>query len=266
MQKILKLSAVSVLAVITASGANAAGYTCEELIEYTSCNAGYTLSAHRCVDMPTCSAGSYSTQSCPDGYTYSSDWCWEGDYWYSISEDNDCTGESYGMGCRIDKEDEDGGEVSYEITDLIPVEYTCASCPDTGLVSPNNTPILATSNAGATSAADCYVPSGVDIKGENGIYRFKSNCEIDWWVVGFQDESDCDKLAASDTADAMWMNSDEGDYCITSSNVTSLLNQEECLAKYGTEWTADGLCRCEYDGYCGYWMFGKSGLSCEAGC
>jgi len=46
MHKFLKLSTVSMLAVMAATGANAAGYTCEELIEYTSCNPGYYLSGH----------------------------------------------------------------------------------------------------------------------------------------------------------------------------------------------------------------------------
>jgi len=61
MQKILKLSAVSMLAIMTASGANAAGYTCEELIEYTSCNPGYYLNTSG----GTCSEGSiYITGVC----------------------------------------------------------------------------------------------------------------------------------------------------------------------------------------------------------
>ncbi|MBR2412459.1 MAG: hypothetical protein IKB10_02220 [Alphaproteobacteria bacterium] len=46
MQKFLKLSTVSMLAIVVATNANAAGYTCEELIEYTSCNPGYYLSGH----------------------------------------------------------------------------------------------------------------------------------------------------------------------------------------------------------------------------
>jgi len=57
MNKLLKLTSVSMLAIMTATNANAAGYTCEELIEYTSCNPGYSL---------------YTTTSdnrCPDGYT-----------------------------------------------------------------------------------------------------------------------------------------------------------------------------------------------------
>ena len=59
MNKLLKLTGVSMLAIITANGANAAGYTCEELIEYTSCNPGYYLNT----------ASSY-----PD-YTYGKGWC-----------------------------------------------------------------------------------------------------------------------------------------------------------------------------------------------
>ena len=48
MNKFLKLTGVSMLAIMTASGANAAGYTCEELIEYTSCNPGYYFSTDKC--------------------------------------------------------------------------------------------------------------------------------------------------------------------------------------------------------------------------
>ena len=45
MKKLLQLTGVSVVAIMTTMCANAAGYTCEELIEYTSCNPGYYLSA-----------------------------------------------------------------------------------------------------------------------------------------------------------------------------------------------------------------------------
>ena len=50
MNKFLKLTGVSMLAIMTANAANAAGYTCEELVEYTSCNPGHYLS-------PICSDG-----------------------------------------------------------------------------------------------------------------------------------------------------------------------------------------------------------------
>ncbi|MBR2412544.1 MAG: hypothetical protein IKB10_02670 [Alphaproteobacteria bacterium] len=65
MQKILKISAVSISAIVAATNANAAGYTCEELIEYTSCNPGYYLST---VDT-----------TCPDGYMYVEDACYTPD-------------------------------------------------------------------------------------------------------------------------------------------------------------------------------------------
>ena len=85
MNKFLKLTGVSVLAIMTANGANAAGYTCEELIEYTSCNTGRALVDGDCVcdagyytngDTCTiCQAGTYSSVNasecapCPQ-YTY----------------------------------------------------------------------------------------------------------------------------------------------------------------------------------------------------
>jgi len=59
MQKFLKLSTVSMLAIVAATNAHAAGYTCEELIEYTSCNDGYYLNAGKCILGTTCGAGNY---------------------------------------------------------------------------------------------------------------------------------------------------------------------------------------------------------------
>ena len=50
MNKLLKLTGVSILAIMAAANANAAGYTCEELIEYTSCNPGYYLGDATCPD------------------------------------------------------------------------------------------------------------------------------------------------------------------------------------------------------------------------
>ena len=177
--KKIKLCGISLCTLLAATGANAAGYTCEELIEYTSCNTGYTLSAGNCVDIATCSAGSYSKAICPDGYEYSSDWCFnhEDSEWDKRSPD-ECEDYEYssyvGMGCISEDVLEDG--VDANLSQLVPLSYTCVSCPSTGLVSPNNTPILATTASGASSIAECYVPSGVEIKGEHGIYRFKSNC------------------------------------------------------------------------------------------
>jgi len=77
MQKILKLTGVSMLAIAAVSGAHAAGYTCEELIEYTSCNPGYALSM-----------GGYI---CPDGYVYKTGICYDQEsYYYGVSSLEAC--------------------------------------------------------------------------------------------------------------------------------------------------------------------------------
>ena len=71
MNKLLKLTGVSILTIMATANANAAGYTCEELIEYTSCNTGYALLDGDCV----CDGGYYTNGDkctiCPIG-TYSS--------------------------------------------------------------------------------------------------------------------------------------------------------------------------------------------------
>jgi len=63
MNKLLKLSAVSMLTIVATTAANAAGYTCEDLIEYTSCNENYALVDGDCI--LSCGPGSISSnQSC----------------------------------------------------------------------------------------------------------------------------------------------------------------------------------------------------------
>ena len=132
MQKILKLTGVSILAIVAAANANAAGYTCEELIEYTSCNAGYYLS--------------HQDGTCPDGYTYSSFVStWEEEYrsWDSeedflnACEENGFTGEDgcwysiLGAGCYKNWECEECEE--YWQSDFTPATTsgttTCSECP-----------------------------------------------------------------------------------------------------------------------------------------
>ncbi len=129
MNKLLKLTGVSVVAIMTAMGANAAGYTCEELIEYTSCNTGYALLEGDCV----CDGGYYTNGDkctiCPIG-TYSS---------VNASE--------------------------------------CTTCPTTGLVDPDNNAIVATTaSTGSKNISACIIPTNVTIKGETGLYHFKSSC------------------------------------------------------------------------------------------
>ena len=144
MQKILKLSTVSMLAIVAASNANAAGYTCEELIEYTSCNTGYYLNAGDCIEGTTCGAGNYITGTCPEGSVYDSNWCWvqdsPGDF---VSGDDEYCEESggdlLGPGC-ISQEIlgdseyswyyEHADDENWSLTDVItPVlSYTCSAC------------------------------------------------------------------------------------------------------------------------------------------
>ena len=83
MHKFFKLTGVSILAVAAASNANAAGYTCEELIEYTSCNTGYYLNSGDCIEGTTCGAGNYLKSSCQEDYSYGTGWCKTWDVWES---------------------------------------------------------------------------------------------------------------------------------------------------------------------------------------
>ena len=148
MNKLLKLTGVSVVAIMTAMGANAAGYTCEELIEYTSCNTGYALLEGDCV----CDGGYYTNGDkctiCPIG-TYSS---------VNASE--------------------------------------CTTCPTTGLVDPNNNAIVATTaSTGSKNISACIIPTNVTIKGETGLYHFRSSCKYDDTALFYEpaEGQGCDK-------------------------------------------------------------------------
>ena len=97
MNKFLKLTGVSMLAIMTASGANAAGYTCEELVEYTSCNAGYYYGA----------GVSGTGMVCPDGYTmYTNGVCWD-DYESNLS------GYTTQSECEANDENTSGADYSW---------------------------------------------------------------------------------------------------------------------------------------------------------
>ncbi|MBR2412842.1 MAG: hypothetical protein IKB10_04250 [Alphaproteobacteria bacterium] len=145
MQKILKLSTVSILTIMAASNANAAGYTCEELIEYTSCNAGYYLNAGDCIEGTTCGAGNYLKATCPEGSVYDSNWCWvsdsPGDFVTDGEYCEESGGDLLGPGC-ISQEILDyisEGDYSWyypeddenwSLTDVITpaLSYTCSAC------------------------------------------------------------------------------------------------------------------------------------------
>ena len=104
MKKFL-IGGVSLFAILSANNALAAGYTCEELIEYTSCNDGYYLNAGDCIEGATCGAGNYLMGTCPDGYVYSNAWCWENEEWIKDCDEGIYEVE-FGRGCLKGDEDD----------------------------------------------------------------------------------------------------------------------------------------------------------------
>ena len=112
MNKLLKLTGVSMLAIMTATNANAAGYTCEELVEYTSCNPGYSLTVN--------------DTRCPDGYMYLENMCHSYDYLYEGYSREACENEEvdmdfhyYGNICVEDT----AQEMTDGVWDMVEVEY-----------------------------------------------------------------------------------------------------------------------------------------------
>ncbi|MBR2412250.1 MAG: hypothetical protein IKB10_01125 [Alphaproteobacteria bacterium] len=131
MNKFLKLTGVSILAIVAAANANAAGYTCEELIEYTSCEAGYYIS--------------YRGETCPSGYTYRTDVgieTMDDRVWFNCEEDGDACDKIYGNLCVLDSvkegDDVEGNDWyiqpigSNGICNECPTGYTC----DGGITQP----------------------------------------------------------------------------------------------------------------------------------
>ncbi len=181
MKKIL-LSGASILAIIATTNANAAGYTCEELIEYTSCNTGYYLNDGDCIPGNTCPAGNYLQGVCPDGYEYSDTWSVENGaiVWVNNITQAECENEGdyctwYGAGCLITDADPfmvDDGFISatgYECTACAAGsyqpsagQYECITCPagaycgTTGLSAVSGQCAKGTySHGGAVSCAAC---------------------------------------------------------------------------------------------------------------
>ncbi|MBR2412472.1 MAG: hypothetical protein IKB10_02285 [Alphaproteobacteria bacterium] len=120
MNKLLKLTGVSVLAIVAATGANAAGYTCEELIEYTSCNDGYYLNSGKCIEGTTCGAGNYLKAICPEEYRYSDNWMYESDTGSWYDEGSSEAMDVFGPGCV----DEDTGGLEA----FVAATYECTAC------------------------------------------------------------------------------------------------------------------------------------------
>ncbi|MBR2412395.1 MAG: hypothetical protein IKB10_01890 [Alphaproteobacteria bacterium] len=104
MKKFLIGGTTSILAIIATTNANAAGYTCEELVQYTSCNPGYFL----------------FNSSCPIGQLYAENvCCLEGSDCYANRSftENECAQESdsiyYSKGCFLYKPELDETYMSY---------------------------------------------------------------------------------------------------------------------------------------------------------
>jgi len=282
MQKLIKLTGVSILAIMSAVNANAAGYTCEELIEYTSCNDGYHLSGKNCIENITCTAGNYLTTSCPEGYKHHKTWCYydvvdkKGFDIYDETQESceDNGGVWYGPGCAIPGEIYDSlNEVSfYATTD------TCTSCPTHQYTNANgqSVTVSTTSNAGATSLQECYVAPDTYFTDSKGTYHYKSDCKYKPWTQPVTSEEECMAIAAAETN---WMYYEDtggmigwewdGDLCIfgysdvATPSSFAPTTEAECnaLAEKNTsggyiEWEGN-QCVCQ-----GSWEWGQDGLSC----
>ena len=136
MKKFL-IGGVSLFAILSANNAMAAGYTCEELIEYTSCNPGYYYG----------SQVSGTGMVCPEGYQtlYENGICndfYANELYFSATTEAECmaagledpSGENSAewiAGPVCVRYDEDWGEYSYT-TDLVEGNIytkTCVLCP-----------------------------------------------------------------------------------------------------------------------------------------
>ena len=103
MNKFLKITSVSVVAIMTANVANAAGYTCEELIEYTSCNPGFYLGNGKCPADDEMYSYSYVEGVCDI----------EGTYFYGYTKES-C--EEAATSCYVNEE---GVEECYQVGDYV---------------------------------------------------------------------------------------------------------------------------------------------------
>jgi len=276
MNKILKLTGVSMLAIMATANANAAGYTCEELIEYTSCNPGYSLKP-----------------ICPDGYTYATDWCVDGGGYFAtdITPEDCVEGSWYGEGCA--ETGVEGGDfisMSASQCNLCQAGYICAgdtadatpcpagsycattglaqptglcalntystggataciSCPDTDLTDKDGKTVVAkTATTGTDSPSKCFVDPDAYFKNTKGIYHFKSNCS---YVYRFDSATatEEEKEARCEELGGTWEYHEgfEQYYCYANINPDS----EELCTQYGGWWdngcdeTPCYTCQCE---------------------
>jgi len=291
MNKFLKLTGVSMLAIMTASGANAAGYTCEELIEYTSCNPGYYLNN--------------TVSLCPEGSTYGTGYCgWrDSDPEINVSEEN-CTGSGVSYIAEVCYEFDEGGTINVVAepnhatantcsecpagsycpagsesptpcpagsycagTKLGAVSGVCAigsyslagatactTCPESDLTDANgNVVSVTTASTGSTSSSACFVAKGTLFKDSKGIYKYTDNCEHGNWP-------DYSSLVISSEAECEargWSVETDGCYVYGDDNVVPK-TEDGCSAAQGESWDGE-TCDCTYS-----WGFrwGEPGIEC----
>jgi len=176
MNKLLKLTGVSMLAIITANGANAAGYTCEELIEYTSCNPGYYLSG----------------SGCPDGYTFYSSICyaWGGEYYPNMTEE-ECL--SWNEGEAADAEYMGAGCIDYNSSDGIGSNFVVASG-----ITCEQCPIGSTCAGGTAGTTTC--PAG-SYCATAGLSQPTGKCNVGTYSIGGATSASCTSCPATGLTD-----------------------------------------------------------------
>ena len=276
MNKILKLTGVSMLAIVAASNANAAGYTCEELIEYTSCNQGYYLNSGKCIESATCGAGNYLMETCPDGYVYSDAWCLDAEWVnaWSKEECEDFGAKWYGAGCvKGDKDDPDswmwagasGFDASVMSVTCTPCaagsyqpsagQYECSVCvagtyqPESGKTSCIDAPVgNYVAGVGATAYTACPVTGLTDKDGNTVVATTASTGSTSpaACVVGEEHYFTDTKGTYHYTSDcwyAAW------DISVTTEEQCALIAARESVVT-DTEWVWDGEnCRLEGVGH-----------------
>ncbi len=165
MNKFLKLTGVSVLAIVATTGANAAGYTCEELIEYTACNDGWYLNDGDCIESTTCPSGSYLRPFCSVGDCAL-------DYDFDTNEYMCCGGEYV-------------------------ANLECTQCPSVGLTDKDGKLVTVKSQPGSMGVGSCYIDPNAYFENEAGIYHYKSNCSMRFWETSPDTAEECVDLGLS---------------------------------------------------------------------
>ncbi|MBR2412276.1 MAG: hypothetical protein IKB10_01260 [Alphaproteobacteria bacterium] len=295
MQKILKLTGVSMLAVMTASGAHAAGYTCEELIEYTSCNPGYYLQNQSCAgdndeimfDVCECDGEYHGAVSSKEecnidehcaGYGYATFYetaCVSDGEWVSplsgavtcneCPAGSTCAGNTAGVTpcpagsyCATAGLSQPTGKCA--VGSFAGAGATaCTSCPSTGLTDINGVVVNATTaSAGSTSITACIVGSESQFKDNKGVYHYKSECAFDYATLTINNESECVATGGEWYAD----DGNEEYFCYLDNIVPE--TEEECVAS-GLEWVEmemNSACGCQ-DGESVTVSPGRTGIYCD---